>query len=209
MVSRSRAPTSRGGRPARWRPPGARSVICARTSNYRLAVAHGETAPLDPAVGAAIESFAPYHSVMRRVGLLSTPVAIVVPVARRLRGESGVSTGPKLVTLLNTFMALALTHYVRQPARWERLKHRKVPGWAAGAGLIYLTLSPAAAARWNRGVILRGRSPLWAGLIAPSSALRHALLFVGYRRYRAAMQSQAKVAEEGKAVLPGAGSPDE
>ncbi|WP_143030388.1 hypothetical protein [Blastococcus aurantiacus] len=140
---------------------------------------------------------------------MSAPAAIFVPVARRLRGESGVPTGPKLVTLLNTFMALGLTHYVRQPARWQRLKHRKIPGWAAGAGLIYLTLSPAAAARWNGGVILRGRSPLWAALVAPTSALRHALLLVGYRRYRAVKESQATAAEEGNAVLRSAGSPDD
>ena len=167
-----------------------------------------ESAPLDPAIAAAIESFAPYHAVMGRVGLLSAPAAIVVPVARRLRGQSGVPMGPRLVTLLNTFMALALTHYVRQPARWQRLKHRKIPGWAAAAGLIYLTLSPAAAARWTRGVILGGRSPLWAVLIAPTTALRHALLLVGYRRYRAVKALQAEVADEGSVVPRAAGFPD-
>ena len=91
-----------------------------RINGYRPAVTHGDVAPLDPAVAAVVESFAPYHSVMRRVAVLSAPAAVVVPVARRLRGESGVPTGPRLVALLNTVVALGLTHYVRQPARWQR-----------------------------------------------------------------------------------------
>ena len=89
------------------------------------------------------------------------------------------------------------------------VKHRKVPRWAGAAGLIYLTVSPAAAARWDRGVILPGRSPLWAVFVAPTSALRHGLLLVGYRRYRAVKDAQAQAAEEDKAVPRASGSPDD
>ena len=162
-----------------------------------------DPAPLDPIVAAVAQEFGPYLSVVRRIGVLSAPAGIAVPVARLLRGRSGVSTGPKLVTLLNAVIGLAMTHYVRRSARWQRWKHRLVPRWAAVAGLAYLTLSPAAAGEWERGVILRGRSPLWAGLVSPVGVLQLGIALVGYRRYRRMKSSQEKGAADG-GVVPGA-----
>ena len=130
----------------------------------------------DPSVAAVLGDIAPYFRAARAVALCGTPAEIAVPIVRRLRRQSGVSAAPGLMTLVNAISALAVTHYFRRPAQWQRWEHKRIPGWAGIAGLVHLTLSPAAAAQWKRGVIFPRRSPLWAALVSPTTGLLHTLL---------------------------------
>ncbi len=136
---------------------------------------------------AALDEVKPYVLTVGAVAVLGTPAEIVVPIVRRLRRRSGVSVGPGLVNVVNGIVALGVARYVRQrPEQWQRWRRGRLPRWGPMTGLVYLTVSPAAAAGWKRGVILRRRSPLWAGLISPIGLLQGALVLGAVHRARRA-----------------------
>ncbi len=132
----------------------------------------------DPRFTVAVDAAKPYLAATGVVSLLAGPAEVGVPVVRRLRGQSGIATGPHLVTLLNGLLGLAVVHvYRRDPDRWGRLRERRAPRWLAVVP-VHLLLSPLLAARWERGVVLRGRSPLWGGVLSPIG-LVHVVLTAG------------------------------
>jgi hypothetical protein len=140
-------------------------------------------------MAAALDEIKPYVVTAGVVALFGTPAEIAVPIVRRLRHRSGVSVGPGLTNLVNGIVALGVARYFRRrPAQWQRWKHERIPPWGPIAVLVHLTLAPAAAARWERGVIFRRRSPLWGGLVSPVGLLQIALL-VG-ALFRARLQGQ-------------------
>jgi hypothetical protein len=140
-------------------------------------------------MAAALEEIKPYVLVAGAVALLGTPADVAVPIVRRLRRRSGVQVGPNVMNLINGTVALGVTHYVRQhPAQWQRWQHRPLTRWAWTASLVYLAVSPAATAGWKRGVVFRGRSPLWGGLPSPIGLIQFALVLVAlYRAQRGAV----------------------
>lgn len=149
---------------------------------YGPLVMHGSREPADPRKAAVFDELKPYAAAIGAVGILGAPVEIVVPIVRRLRGETGVSMGPGLVNLANGLVVVAVVGYFRRrPAQWERWKGT-VPAWLGG--LVYLLPAPATAAGWQRGVILRRRSPLWGELISPIGLLQVALMTVVVHRLR-------------------------
>jgi hypothetical protein len=158
-------------------------------------VARGDDAPADPAdpaAAAVLADLGPYAAAVCAVALLGTPAEVVVPIVRRLRGRTGVSAGPGLVDLAHGVVALGITHRLRRhPARWERWRHADVPRWARVAAVAHLTLAPAAAAGWRRGVVLRGRSPLWGGVLSPVGLLQVGLAGVAVARLRGLRSEQA------------------
>jgi hypothetical protein len=140
-------------------------------------------AAVDPRFAAVFEQARPYAAVTGAVALLGTPAEVLVPVVRRLRGRSGVSLGPGLVNLLNGLLGLGLVHLSRtRPARWARVTDRPPPPWVALVLAGYAALSPATGARWQRGVVLPGRSALWGGLISPLGLLQIAVVLTTLRR---------------------------
>ena len=140
-----------------------------------------------PPVSAALEEIKPYVLTVAAVALFGAPAEIAVPVVRRVRGQSGVSVTPGLTNVVNEIVALAVVHYFRQrPAQWQRRKRNGVPAWGRIAGLGYLVLSPAAAARCTGGVLFRSRTPLWGAVISPIGLLQVTLLLVALGRARRA-----------------------
>lgn len=136
---------------------------------------------------AALQDIQPYVATVAAVALLGAPAEIAVPIVRRVRGRSGVSIGPSGTTLLNGIVALGVAHWFRQrPARWQRVRQTGVPSWAGIGLLVHLTLSPAVAARWQGGVVLRRRSPLWGALVSPTGLLQLLLVLVALVRARQA-----------------------
>ena len=108
---------------------------------------------------------------------------------RRLRGQSGVALGPGLMNLANGVLALAVVrHFRRRPERWQEWRTR-IPRWSGTAGLVYLSLSPVAAAGWKRAVLLPRRSPLWGGVISPIGLIQITLVVLGFSRARRARAS--------------------
>ncbi|WP_369141155.1 hypothetical protein [Modestobacter versicolor] len=135
----------------------------------------------DPRVIAVFDAMKPYLATTAVVSLLAAPTEVGVPVVRRLLGHSGISTGPHLVSLANAVAGLAVVHaFRRDPARWDRLRHRRVPRWLAVVP-VHLLVSPVLAANWERGVVLRGRSPFW-GVVSPIGLLHVALTMGTLRR---------------------------
>ncbi len=131
------------------------------------------------------------------MALLGLPAELAVPVVRRLRGRSGVATGPGLTNLADGVVALGLVHHLRRhPQRWQRWSHRDVPRWGVVAVLAHLVLSPVAAAGWARGVVLPGRSPLWGGLVSPVGLLQ---VVVGAAALRRVLRDRSADATEGPA----------
>jgi hypothetical protein len=150
-----------------------------------------------PPMAAALDDIKPYVVTAGVVALFGTPAEIAVPVVRRLRHRSGVSIGPGMANLVNGIVALGVAHYVRQrPAQWQRWKHKPIPRWGRIAGVAYLTVSPAAAAGWKRGVILPRRTPLWGGLISPIGLLQITLVIVAISRAGRARSSEVTGAPE-------------
>ena len=146
-------------------------------------------AAVDPRFAAVFERAKPYAAVTGAVALLGTPVEVLVPVVRRLRGRSGVSLGPGLVNLLNGLLGLGVVHVFRtRPDRWARVEDRRLPPWVAAVLAGYAVLSPAAAARWRRGVVLPGRSALWGGLVSPLGLLQIVIMLSTLRRALRARQ---------------------
>jgi non-ribosomal peptide synthetase component F len=137
----------------------------------------------------------PYVGAAGLVALLGAPAEIAVPIVRRLRRRSGVSVGPGVMNLFNGAVALAVAHYFRQhPAQWQRWlqKPRPLPTWASVTALAYLVLSPAAAACWKHGVVLRRRSPLWGGLGSPIGLLQAGLALGAFYRARGTRRGPAE-----------------
>jgi hypothetical protein len=159
-------------------------------------------------LSAAIEDIKPYAMAAGAVSLLGTPAEFGVPLARRLRGKSGVSIGPGLMNLVNGAVAMGLVRFLRErPAQWERWKRARIGGWARLAGLAYVALSPVAAASLKPAVILPRRSPLWAGLISPIGVLQIALLGRAfYRARRTRLSAPAGASESDGEPFP-AGTP--
>lgn len=154
-------------------------------------MAHDEQGPggrsRDPQLAAALEDLKPYVAAAAAVSLLGAPAELGVPLVRRLRRRSGVSLAPGLMTLVNGTVALAAVHFFRRhPDRWQRWKQARIARWAGSAALAHATLSPAAAAVWKPAVVLRGRSPLWGGLVTPIGQLQIAMLLVALHRARRA-----------------------
>jgi hypothetical protein len=142
----------------------------------------GEPEPSPLAI--ALEEIRPYVAPAGVVGLLGIPADILVPVVRRLRGDTGVALGPNLLTLANGLLAIGTVHRLRRHReRWQRLT-RRLPPWAGLAGMLYLALGPAAAGGWKRAVILRRRSPLWGAAISPTGLLQLVLVSVALGRAR-------------------------
>jgi hypothetical protein len=140
-------------------------------------------AAVDPRFAAVFERAKPYAAVTGAVALLGTPVEVLVPVVRRLRGRSGVSLGPGLVNLLNGLLGLGVLHVLRsRPARWARITDRPPPPWVALVLAGYAAVSPAAGARWQRAVVLPGRSALWGGVVSPLGLLQIAVMLTTLRR---------------------------
>ena len=138
-----------------------------------------QQAPGDPVAAspkaAALEEIKPYVLTAAAVSLFGTPAEIAVPIVRRLRRQSGISVGPALMNLANGVVALGVVHHLRQrPAEAAST----LPRWGPITALVYVAASPAAAAGWRRGVILRRRSPLWGALISPIGLLQGALVLV-------------------------------
>ena len=140
-------------------------------------------AAVDPRFAAVFERAKPYAAVTGAVAVLGGPAEVLVPVVRRLRGRSGVSLGPGLVNLLNGLLGLGLVYFSRtRPARWAQIRDRRLPPWLAAVVLGYVMLSPVAAARWQRGVVLPERSALWSGLISPLGLLQIVVMLTTLRR---------------------------
>jgi hypothetical protein len=115
------------------------------------------------------------------------------------------------MNLINGTVALGVAHYVRQhPAQWQRWRHEPVPRWGGLASLVYVAVSPAVAARWERGVVFRRRSPLWGGLISPVGLLQMALVLMALYGARRPRSSEAIDASEDTATTgrPRCSSPD-
>lgn len=153
---------------------------------------HAELPPgervTDPFLAAAFDDGKPYTAAVYAVGLLGAPAELVVAVVRRLRGRPGVSLGPGWMNLANELVALGVVRFFRRrPALRQRLSHSRIVRWSVIPLTVYLVLSPAAAAGWQQAEVLRGRSPLWGGLV-PLSGLLHimllALAFIRARRAR-------------------------
>jgi hypothetical protein len=141
------------------------------------------SAAADPRFTAVFEQMRPYAAVTGAVAVLGTPVEVLVPVVRRLRGRSGVSLGPGLVNLVNGLLGLGVVHvFHTRPARWARVRDRRLPPWVAAVLVGYAVLSPAAAAGWRRGVVLPGRSALWGGVVSPVGVLQVVLVLSTLRR---------------------------
>ncbi|WNV74305.1 hypothetical protein [Geodermatophilus sp. DSM 44513] len=108
----------------------------------------GGNTPRHPSTADFADEVKPYFGAVGAVALFGTPAEVAVPIVRRLRRQSGVSAAPGLMNLVNGIVALGVAHHFRRrPAEWERWRHKRIPRWAGMSGLIYLTLSPAAAAR--------------------------------------------------------------
>jgi hypothetical protein len=138
-----------------------------------------------PPWAAAFTGLKPYIATVALVELVGGPAEFLVPVARRLRGEMGVSLGPGLVNLGSGLLALGVVRFFRRcPGLWEE-KRPRIPAWSGPAALGCLTLAPAAAAGWKRGVVLRRRSALWGAVIHPVGLLQITLLLDGLSRARA------------------------
>ncbi|MGY1661727.1 hypothetical protein ACI78Q_10975 [Geodermatophilus sp. SYSU D00705] len=171
-------------------------------------MSQGERAPLDPSTAAVLDEIKPYVVAVGAVSLFGTPAEVAVPIVRRLRGRSGVSAGPGLMNLGNGLVALGIAHYFRRrPAQWRRWRRERIPRRAAIAGLLYLTLSPAAAG-WKRGVVFPGRSPLWGGFVSPIGLLQISLAVVALHRARRARSAgRREDAQDDSGADHGAGSP--
>ena len=137
---------------------------------------------------AVFDEMRPYLAVAGAVGLLSAPAEVLVPVARRLLGRTGVATGPALVVLVNEALALGGLHVLlRRPDRWAALEHRRVLPRHLAVPL-YVLLSPLLATGWERAVVLRGRSALW-GVVSPSGVVHIGLMGVTVARVRRARRT--------------------
>lgn len=136
----------------------------------------------------AVKRLKPYEVTARLTLGLSTPAAIVTPVARQLLGRSGVQVGPSALSVVNALVNMALIRAARRqgltldsldamPLTQRRLAVLLI-GWAL--------VGPVVAAFPERTVILRERSPLWAYLVdmAPRLALALGLVFFGRRELR-------------------------
>jgi hypothetical protein len=134
----------------------------------------------------ALDEIKPYVLTVGAVAALGAPAEVVVPIVRRLRSQSGVSVGPGLVNVANGIVALGVVHYVRQrPEQWQRWRRERLPRWGPITLLVHLSIAPALAAGWPRGVILRRRTPLW-GLLSLTGLLQSALILVAIHRARRA-----------------------
>ena len=148
-------------------------------------------APADPRVAAVLDEMKPYFAVAGAVSLLSLPAQVLVPVVRRLQRRTGVSAGPSLVIVANASLALGGLHLLRRrPGAWAALEERRVAPWHLAIPL-YVLLSPALATRWERAVVLRGRSPLWGGAVSPSGLVPIVLLGITITRARRARRAPA------------------
>jgi hypothetical protein len=144
----------------------------------------------NPQLSAAFEDIKPYAMAAGAVSLLGTPAEFGVPLVRRLRSKSGLSLGPGLMNFVNGAIAIgAVRFFHERPAKWQRLKRTGTARWAGPAGLVYVALSPVAAAGLKQAVILPRRSPLWACLISPIGMLQIALLMLAFSRARRARHS--------------------
>jgi hypothetical protein len=150
-------------------------------------------------LAAALEDVKPYAMAAGAVSLLGTPAEFGVPIARRLRGKSGLSLGPGLMSLVNGAVAVGVVHLFRgRPALWQRWRPRFTTRGAYLVGLAYLTMSLVTAGNCERTVILPRRSPLWAGLISPIGLLQIALLMSAfYRARRARLSDDAGASDSG------------
>jgi len=147
---------------------------------------------VDPRVAAVFDDMKPYLATAAVIGLCGAPTELAVPIVRRLLGRTGVSTGPGLVELANAVLGLAVVRlYRQQPARWARLRDRPVPRGLLVLPL-YLILSPAMAARWERAVVLRQRSPLWGAALSPVGVVQIGVLAVTISRARRAKRTGAE-----------------
>ncbi len=112
------------------------------------------------AVRAAVtRRIGPEFVAARLVPLLTLPVDLALPLLRRLRGRTGVALAPDLVTQLNTVAVVAAVHALRRRPR------SRAERWAAAGAAVWCATSPLLAARTDRLVVLRGRSPLWAYVV--------------------------------------------
>jgi hypothetical protein len=156
-------------------------------SGHVPAVTSTEDAADQPApspLAIALEEIKPYVATAGVVGLFGTPADILVPVVRRLRGDTGVALGPNLMSLANGLLAIGtVRHFRRHRERWQRLT-RGFPQWTGLAGMLYLAFGPVAAGGWKRAVILRRRSPLWGAAISPTGLLQLVLVSVALGRAR-------------------------
>ena len=140
---------------------------------------------------AAFEEMKPYWVAAGAIGLLSAPAEVLLPVVRRLRRRTGIATGPSLVIMANASLALGGAHLLRRrPSTQAALAGRRVSPWLLAVP-IHVLLSPALAAGWERGVVLRGRSALWGGLVSTSGLVQIAVLVVTITRARRARRTPA------------------
>jgi hypothetical protein len=140
-------------------------------------------------LAASLDDLKPYVAAAGLVGIFAIPAEIVVPVVRRLRGQTGVALGPGLVNLANGLLALCVVRFFRQrPEVWREWRTH-IPRWSVTAGMVYLVLGPMTATGWKRAVLLPRRSPLW-GTISPIGLLQGTLLIVAFARARRARTSE-------------------
>ena len=145
--------------------------------------------PVDPRVAAAFDDMKPYLATAAIIGLFGAPTEVVVPIVRRLRNRPGVSLGPGIVVLANALVGLGAVRFFRKrPELWGRLRNRPVTRWVLVLPL-YRFLSPAVAASWQGGVVLRRHSALWGGALSPVGLLQAALLAVTLCRARQAKRT--------------------
>ena len=143
----------------------------------------------DPRSAAVFEEMKPYLAAAGAVGLLSAPAELLLPVVRRLRQETGIAVGPWMVIVANASLALGAVHLLRRrPGAWAALKGRRVPPWLLAVPL-HVLLSPALASGSDRAVVLRGRSPLWGGVVSASGLVQVAVLAVTITRARRARRT--------------------
>ena len=138
---------------------------------------------------AVFDEMKPYLAVAGAIGLLSAPAEVLLPVVRRLRRRTGIAIGPSSVIVANEALALGALHRLRRrPEVWAALKGRRIAPWHLTVPL-YLLLSPVVATRWERAVVLRGRSALWGGVLSTSGLVQVALLAVTIARARRARRT--------------------
>jgi len=142
----------------------------------------------DPAVAAVWDDLKPYAAAASLVQVLGTPAELVVPVVRRLLGRDGVSLVPGLVSAGNGLVGLAVVRFVRGR---PDLSEEPVPRALLMAALGHLLLSPLAGAWGERAVVLRGRSPLWGGVVLPSGVVPIAVMATAVVRARRARRRAA------------------
>ena len=137
------------------------------------------------------EEIKPYVAAVGAVSLVGLPAEVLVPLVRRLTGRTGVAAGPGLTNLANGVVALVVTRYVRRrPGRWTALVESRAARPLGVASLLHVALAPAVAGRWERAVVLRGRSPLWGWQFSPIGLLQLLLVLVAVRRAGRATAAQ-------------------